>query len=58
MLVHRLGENLVPPLQLPFQGCDTMLLLALVRRGLASESSSAVLEELLLPTVEDRRLEA
>ena len=34
-----------------------MLLLAPVRRGLASESSSAVLEELLLPTVEDRRLE-
>ena len=58
MLVHPLGENLVPTLKFLLQGCDTMLLLALVSRGLASESSSAVLEELLLPTVEDRRLEA
>src|SRR5215472_751430 len=56
MLLHQLGEDLVLTLELVFQGCDLAVLG--IFAGLAAfagvlEGSRAVLEELLLPEVEE-----
>ena len=58
MLCHQLGQNLVLGLDLLFQICDTLLLGGMVRSCFLLEGSRAVLEELLLRTVENRRLES
>src|SRR5947208_1127275 len=58
MLRHQFGQNLVLGLDLLLQVCDPLLVGGLVGRPPLIESSRPVFEELLLPAVEDRRLQA
>src|SRR5947199_6417429 len=57
MFRHQLCENLILRLDLLLQIGDSLLLGGVVGTPLRLESSRPVLEELLLPTVEDRGLE-
>jgi len=58
VLRHELGQNLVLGLDLLLQIGDPLLLGGVVRPCFLLEGSGPVLEELLLPAVEDRRLES
>ena len=58
MLRHQLRQNLVLGLDLLLQVGDPLLLGGMVGPCFVLESSRPVLEELLLPAVEDRRLQA
>ena len=58
MLSHQLGQNVVLRLDFLLQVGDPFLLGGMVRPRFLLESSSPVLEEFLLPAVEDRRLES
>ena len=58
MLRHELGQNLVLCLDLFLQVFDPLVLGGMVRPNFLLEGSSPVLEEFLLPAVEDRRLES
>src|SRR6266550_8984359 len=58
MLRHELGENLVLRLDLLLQVCNPLLVSGMVGWPFLLEGSSPVLEEFLLPAVEDRRLES
>jgi hypothetical protein len=57
VLGHQLGQHLVLGLDLRFQKLDRFLFGLMVLSALALESSSAVFEELFLPTVEYRWLQ-
>src|SRR5258708_39908197 len=57
MLSHQLGQNLVLRLDFLLQVGDPFLLGGMVRPCFLLERSSPVLEEFLMPAVEDRRLE-
>ena len=54
MFLHQFGDDLVLALELLAQGGDGPLVVALGRGVLALEGGGAVLEELLLPEVEQR----
>jgi hypothetical protein len=58
MLGHQLRQNLVLSLDLLLQVSDPLLVGGVVRSRLLLEGGRAVLEELLLPVVEDRGLES
>ena len=58
MLRHQLGQNFVLGLDLLLQIGDSLLLGGMVESPLLLEGSCPILEELLPPTVEDRRLES
>jgi hypothetical protein len=58
VLCHQLGQNLVLRLDLLLQKGDPLLLGRMVGPGFRLKSSRAVLEELLLPAVENRGLQA
>jgi hypothetical protein len=58
VLRHQFGQNLVPGLDLLLQVSDPLLLGGMVRPCLLLEGGSPVFEELLLPAIEDRRLQA
>ena len=60
MLLHELGHNFVLALDLGFELLDLLLLGVLGDLGLAAilEGQVSVLEEQLLPRVEDRRFDA
>jgi len=58
MLGHQLRQNLVLGLDLLLQVSDPLLVAGVVRSRLLLEGGRAVLEELLLPAVEDRGLQA
>ncbi len=58
MLRHQLGQNLVLRLDLLLQICNPLLVSGVVGWPFLLEGSSPVLEEFLLPAVEDRRLES
>ncbi len=58
MLGHQLGQNLVLGLDLLLQVCDPLLVGGVVRSRLLLEGGRPVLEELPLPAVEDRGLQA
>jgi len=58
VLRHQLGQNLVLRLNLLLQVDDPFLLGGMVRSRFLFEGGRAVLEELLLPAVEDRGLQA
>ena len=59
MLFHQLGQDFVLGLELLLQGSDAALLTIqlLAGPGLALKGSGTVLEELLEPAVENRRLQ-
>src|SRR6516165_3430145 len=58
MLSHQLGEDLILGLDLLLQVRDPLLVGGVVGWSLLLEGGRAVLEELLLPAVEDRGLQA
>ena len=58
MLGHQLSQNLVLRLDLLLQVGDPLLVGGVVRSRLLLEGGRAVLEELLLPAIEDRGLQA
>jgi len=58
MLGHQLGQDFIFGLDLPLQVVDSFLLAGMVRPSFRLKRSRPVLEELLLPAVEDRRLQA
>jgi hypothetical protein len=58
VLLHQLGQDIVLPLELLLQGCDALLGLVGLGAGADLEGSHAVLEELLLPVVEQRGVNA
>jgi len=58
VLRHQLGQNLVLRLDLLLQVRDSLLLGGVVGRRLLLEGRRPVLEELFLPSVEDRGLQA
>jgi hypothetical protein len=58
VLRHQLGKNLVHRLDLLLQVGNPFLLGGTVRPGVLLEGDRPVLEEFLLPAVEDRRLES
>src|ERR1700690_1408828 len=58
MLRHQLRQDLILGLDLLFQILDALLLGLLVGAALGLEGGPSVLEELLLPPVEDRWLQA
>ena len=58
MLSHQLGQNLVLRLDFLLQVGDPFLLGGMVRPCFLLEGRGPVLEEFLLPAVEDRRLES
>ena len=58
MLRHQFGQNLILRLDLPLQICDSFLFGLMVGSTSLLKSRSSVLEELLLPAVEHRRLES
>jgi hypothetical protein len=58
MLRHQFGQNFVLRLDLILQVVDPFLLGGMVRPRFRLKGSRSILEELLLPAVEDRRLEA
>ena len=58
MLRHQFGQNLVFGLDLLLQVVDPFLLGCMVGPRFRLEGSRPVLEELLLPAVEDRGLES
>src|SRR5262245_26938542 len=58
MFSHQLRQNFVLGLDLLFQKLDTLLLGLMVGTAFALEGRGSVLKELLLPTVEHRRLQA
>ena len=58
MLSHQLRQDLVLSLDLLLQVCDPLLLSGVVGWPFLFEGSRPVLEELLLPAVEDRGLES
>jgi hypothetical protein len=53
---HQLGQNLVLRLDLLLQVRNPLLVSGMVGRPFLLEGSSPVLEEFLLPAVEDRRV--
>jgi hypothetical protein len=57
VLRHQLGQNLLLRLDLLLQVCNPLLVSGMVGWPFLLEGSSSVLEEFLLPAVEDRRLE-
>ncbi len=57
MLRHEFGQNLVLGMDLFLQVCNPLLVSGMVGWPLLLEGSSPVLEEFLLPAVEDRWLE-
>jgi hypothetical protein len=58
VLVHQFGQHLVLGLDLLFQKFNPLLFGLIVRAALSLERGSTVLEELFLPTVEHRWLQA
>ena len=58
MLRHQLRQDLVLGLDFPFQILNTLLIGLLIGAGFSLEDRRPVLEELLLPPVEDRWLDA
>ena len=58
MLGHQFGQDLVLGLDLLLQVGDPLLVGGVVGWPLLLEGGRTVLEELLLPAVEDRRLES
>jgi hypothetical protein len=56
MLRHQLSQDLILGLDLLFQILDTLLLGLLIGAAFGLEGRPSVLEELLLPPVEDRWL--
>jgi len=58
VLRHQFGQNLVLGLDLLLQVGDPFLLGGMIGPRFLLEGSSPVLEEFLLPAVEDRRLES
>jgi hypothetical protein len=58
VLRHQLGQNLVLRLYLLLQICNPLLVSGMIGWPFLLEGSSPVLEEFLLPAVEDRRLES
>jgi hypothetical protein len=59
VLFHQFGQDLVLGLELPFQGSDAFLVALTARVGaMILESGGPLLEELLQPAVEDRRMKA
>ena len=58
MLRHQFGQNFVFRLDLLLQVVDPFLLGGMVRPRFRLKGSRSILEELFLPAVEDRRLEA
>src|SRR5271165_2515312 len=58
MFLHEFGEDFVLALQLLFQQGDPPVLVVAGAAGAVLECGSGVLEELLLPTVEHRRVNA
>ena len=58
MLRHQLGQDLVLGLDLLLQVLDPLLLGGMVGPAFRLEGGRPVLEELLLPAVEDRRLQS
>jgi hypothetical protein len=58
VLRHQLRQNLVFALDLLLQKLDALLLGLVLAAGLALEGCGAVLEQLFLPAVEGRRLQA
>ena len=58
MLGHQLGQNLVLRLDLLLQVGDPLPVGRVVRSGPLLEGGRAVFEELLLPAIEDRGLQA
>src|ERR1051325_1813846 len=58
MFAHQLGQDLILALDLLLQILDAFLLRRMAVAGLSLKSGRPVLEEFLLPAVEDRRLEA
>ena len=58
MLGHQLGQDLVLGLDLLLEVGDPLLVGGVVRLRFLLEGGRAVLEELLLPAVEDRGLQA
>jgi hypothetical protein len=58
MLRHQFGQNLVLGLDLLLQVRNAFLFDLVIGAGFALEGSGPVLEELLLPAVEDRGLES
>ena len=58
MLRHQLGQNLVLRLDLLLQVCNPLLVSGMVDWPFLLEGRCPVLEELLLPAVEDRGLES
>jgi len=57
MLLHQLGQHLILALELLLQVLDPLLLRLVVDPHLALEGRRAVLKKLLLPAVEDGRLQ-
>ena len=57
MFRHQFGQNLILRLDLPFQMGDAFLFGLMVGPSSLLKSRGSVLEELLLPAVEHRRLE-
>src|SRR6516164_187058 len=58
MFFHEFGEDLVLPLELLLQGGDPPVLVVAGPAGSRLEGGSGVLEELLLPAVEHRGVDA
>jgi hypothetical protein len=58
MLRHQLSQHLILGLDLLLQILDVLLLGLLIGAGLILEGRRSILEELLLPAVEDRWLQA
>ena len=58
MLRHQLGQNLILGLDFLLKVGDPLLVGGVVRSRFLLEGGRAVLEELLLPAVEDRGLQA
>jgi hypothetical protein len=58
MFRHQFGQHLILGLNLLGQLLDPFLLRLVAGAGLGLESCRPILEELLLPPVEDRRLES
>ncbi len=58
MIGHQVGQNLALGLDLLLQVRDPLLVGRVVRRSFLPKGRCPVLEEILLPAVEDRRLQA
>ena len=56
VLGHQLGQNLILGLDLLFQSHDAFLFGLATTAVVGLEGSGSVLKELLLPTIENRRL--